>query len=387
MKIMASGDHHFDEHSRFQECIRVHGWIADEVARQRPAAFLSGGDIYERASTPNERAAVAEWLTAVAETCPVVIARGNHDRQRDCELLARLRTRHPVIVEERCGVHVVGGVAVAAVGWPNRASIAHMIGKPLPPEAVDDVARELLSNVVRGLGQELITHAGPRVLLTHAMINGSITSVGQPLIGAEMNVGLDNLALSGADIAIAAHIHKPQEWQFGKLPIAYTGSPFRTAFGEVEEKSILLAEFGADGRLVQWSRLTTPATQMILIEAKWDGEGASFEISSLAFPSCERVNGAEVRFRYRVDANCRDAAKRAATELRARMTSDGAVSVKCEEEVMSTTRARAPEVAAAKTIDDKLVAFWRSRGLELKAQRIDALLTKFHLVEEEVAAA
>lgn len=76
MKILASGDHHWDEHSRFDECERIHGWIASQIEYERPDVFLSAGDIYERASTPRERAAVAEWLVRVAETCPVVIAKG-----------------------------------------------------------------------------------------------------------------------------------------------------------------------------------------------------------------------------------------------------------------------------------------------------------------------
>ena len=80
MKIVASGDHHFDEHSpRWAECLRIHRWMADEVRRRKPDLFLSGGDIYERASTPVERSAVAEWLTVLAETCPVIIAKGKYE--------------------------------------------------------------------------------------------------------------------------------------------------------------------------------------------------------------------------------------------------------------------------------------------------------------------
>ncbi len=391
MKIMASGDHHFDQHSRFDECLRVHRWIAEEVARQQPAVFLSAGDLYERASTPIEREAVAEWLTAIAETCPVVISKGNHDRMFDCALLSRLRTRHPVIVQERCGVHIINGVAIAAVAWPNRASIAQMIGKALPPEAVDDVARGLLGDVFRGLGQELAKHDGPRVLLAHAMIDGSVTSVGQPLIGAELNIGLADLSLAGADMVIVGHIHCPQEHTFGGVPMLYTGSPFRTSFGETEQKSIVVAELGGGrARGVEWARIPTPATQMLLIETVWEHDeesgAATFDLLTEPYPPADMIRGAEIRFRYSVEADRRDAAKRFAASIRDRLVADGAIHVKVEEQVIAHVRARAPEVAAAKTLEDKLQAYWAMRRLGLDPARVETLLTKTHQLEEEAAA-
>lgn len=377
MKIVASGDHHFDESSRFSECIRVHDWIADYVHADRPDVFLSGGDIFERASTPLERQAVADWLIRVAEICPVIIAKGNHDRRLDCAILSRLRTRHPIIVEERCGVHRVGDGAIAVVAYPSRASLAAMIGKPLPSAALDDVARDCLRDVLRGLGAELAAHDGPRVLLTHAMINGSITSTGQPLVGAEMNVGLDDLALAGADITIAAHIHKPQHWTHGGQDFTYTGSPFRTAFGETEEKSIVVAEVSRAG--TSWRRVPTPAAGMELFDGAFTS--GVLAITSEAHPTAERVRGAEVRLRYSVAAEDRDAGQRAAAELKDRMLADGAISVKVEDQVIAKVRARAPEVAAAKTLEEKLRALWAVRQLDIPEERARVLLGRVASLE------
>jgi len=78
----------------------------------------------EVASTPDERAAAAAWLVAMAEVCPVLLVRGNHDRRRDCALLARLTSKHPIIVEEGASVHHIGGAAIAAMAWPDRANLA-----------------------------------------------------------------------------------------------------------------------------------------------------------------------------------------------------------------------------------------------------------------------
>jgi DNA repair exonuclease SbcCD nuclease subunit len=388
MKLMASGDHHFDEHSRFDECVRVHRWIADEVALRKPDVFLSGGDIYERASTPVERAAVADWLGAVAETCPVLIAKGNHDRPWDCALLGRLRTKHPVIVEEGARVHRIGDAAIAAVAWPNKASVAAMVGGPIATEALDDVTKQALRNVLSGLGAELAAHDGPRVLLMHAMASGAVTSLGQPMIGGELALGLEDLGLARPALTVLSHIHMPQEWAWNGAPVVYCGSPIRTAFGECEEKSVLVAEF--DGaRLVGWERVATPARPMLLVEGEYVAEeravsdewGVGVDRAGLHTGPVGDVAGAEIRLRYRVELDQRDAAKIAAAELRAQWIERGAVAVKVEEEVVATTRARAPEVAKAVTIPEKLHAFWESRGVELDGTREARVLSRLAEIE------
>jgi DNA repair exonuclease SbcCD nuclease subunit len=372
MLMMATGDHHFDEHRRFDECIRVHGWIAQQVRKERPAVFLSGGDIYERASTPLERMRVSDFLSEVAETCPVLITKGNHDRSLDCALLGRLHTKHQITVVETCGVVELGGIRIAAVAYPNRASIAAMIGRPLPAEALDDVAREALRNVLLGLARDI-----PDVLLGHFMINGSVTSVGQPLIGAELNVGLADLALARAKITVASHIHCPQEWDFDGAPIVYCGSPYRTTFGETEPKSILVADICKGG--VEWSRLVTPATRMLLGEDEWF-PGCNWSLNGLGG---DGVAGAEVRFRYTVDADQREAAKADAETQRRVLLELGAVSVKIEEVVRATTRARAPEIATAVSLEDKLRVLWRAKGIDVGNHREARLMGR--LAELEAA--
>lgn len=389
MKILASGDHHFDEHSRFEECVRVHDWIADQVAEQRPDVFLSGGDLYERSSTPVERKAVAAWLKRVASVCPVIIAKGNHDRSLDPSIMVDLETKYPVIVEEAARVHYVGGAAIAVVAWPNKASVAAMIGRPISSDGLDDVTREALRNVLSGLGQELAAHQGPRILLMHAMVNGSVTSTGQPMIGGELALGLEDLGLAGPALTVLAHIHKPQAWTWNGAPVAYTGSPFRTAFGELEEKSILSAEFGRGGTLLGWERIATPATPMIHIEGQYVEThvglpGDVIVPAGIFLDGQHDVTGAEVRFRYLVETDHRDAAKAEAAKRRAEMLAAGAKSVKVEEMVIASTRARAPEIAEAKTIADKLEAFWASKNIRLREDRKDRVLSRLTQLQGEV---
>lgn len=371
MKLIASGDHHWDEHDRWDEALRVHGWMVNLIRDERPDVFLSGGDVYERASTPKERAAVADWLSAVAEVCPVVIAKGNHDRHLDCALLARLRTRHPVIVEERAGVHVVGGAAIATVAWPERVHLLAALGA-LSGDAVDVVVNDALCNVLRGLGDQLEGHDGPRILLGHFMCDGAETSTGQPLLGQPIRVGLADLALARSHLILMSHIHKAQRWDAGGAPALYMGSPFRTTFGQLERKSVVVASF--DGpRLVEVREVETPAARMFLVEDEWGADG--WRCGWHGMPEDVELVGAEVRLRYKVAADQRDAAKSSAAKVRDDVIAHGAVNVKVEEEVIAVNRARAPEVAKAKTLEEKLQALWRARGFDPGPRR-EALLEK-----------
>lgn len=381
MRLLASGDHHFHQRSpRWNECLRIHEWIAERVEAEKPSVFCSAGDLYETNSTPKERAAVADWVLRIAEVCPFVICRGNHDRLLDLDILRRLRGKRDIIVEERAGVHVAGGIAIAAMAWPSRASLATMLASHAQQDMAEGLA---LHAVLRGLGVELAKHDMPRVLLMHAMVDGSKTSHGQPLIGQPLRVPLDALALTGADIAILGHIHKPQSWAFEtglvdrpQMPIVYTGSPFRTAFGEVEEKSIVEVTFADDAaRTMRWGRVPTPCQQMVLMEHEWEKGGGWVDESVPEFEAGD--GGLEVRFRYRVAADQRDAARLAANELADEMLGLGAERVLIEEEVKPRVEARAPEIARAGTLEEKLTLLWETDSrFDVDEDRRNRLLNK-----------
>lgn len=401
MKLIASGDHHFHVRGgRWDECTRVHDWIGDLVEAEQPDLFLSGGDIYETGSTPEEREAVAAWLKRIADVCPVVIARGNHDRRLDVALMRRIKAAHPIVVEERCSVHFVGGAAVATVAWPSTASVAVMLGdSPAPRESTEG---EMLRAVLRGLGATMADkRAGglPRILLGHFMVDGSMTSNGQPLIGQELRVGLEDLGLSGADLTLMAHIHLLQEWSWqhadGRtMPIVYTGSPYRTAYGELETKSVVLAEF-AGPHLLRWERIPTPCQPMVLFDGCFENGQLDVEAGygfagdlALVVPSPDIPGqpGADVRVRYEVAADQREAARVAAEEFRRELLDKWyAARVTLEPVVRPATRQRTPAIAAAKTLPEKLQALWKARGEDITAEREARVLAKLNTLEESAA--
>jgi exonuclease SbcD len=386
MKIAIIADSHFDQHSRFEECVRVHQWIAQDIAERRVDLVLHSGDVYERKSTPIEREAAAAWFQSLALTAPVVVVRGNHDALDDLPLLERLETANPITVVESARMVRAAGAEIACLGWPQKASVlaaAAAEGREVGEQAAADALR----SVLRGLGGQF-EGSGPRILLAHAMVRGSVTSVGQPLVGCDLELGLDDLALAGADLYALGHIHMPQEWAIAGSPVVYPGSPRRTAFGELEDKGYVIVdfdegdEFGSEPH-VALERVPTPCNPMLHLTAEWTS-GALV----LVAPETDQIAyGAEIRLRYRVASDEREAARAAAAQIRDLLLGKGALSVKVEEEVATTSRARTPEISAAVTLADKLAALWTLQKNGPAIERRDRLLSKVVELEEESHAA
>lgn len=372
-------DSHFDETSRFEECVRVHEWIAEDAKARGCTAWLHAGDVFERRSTPRERAAVASWIGHMCSRVgDGVIVRGNHDAPGDLAIFARLNVLPAdVHVVEDARVVEVAGVSVACLAWPRKASLLAAGGTD---------ASEALRGVLRGLDLELAARGQPAVLLAHAMMRGSVTSTGQPLVGHDMEIGIDDLVLlSQAKAYLLGHIHKGQDWEIVDVPAIYPGSPRRTNFGELEPKGYVVLD--VEGYDVRWERVATPATPMVHVEEEW-GADPSGHVTWLAglhgYAGPEQISGAEVRFRYRVPADRREAAAHAAREVEGYLLSKGAASVKVEEIVVATTRARTPEVAAATTLGDRLAALWRARSDLPEPKRAERLIELAARLDEEV---
>jgi len=361
--ILCTSDLHINANGpRWAECQRVLGWIADYVAREDIGLVILAGDIYDRVSTPTERAFAAAWVTRLAAFAPVVIVRGNHDASRDLSILGALEAEHPIHVYEEPGVIVEAGVVVQCLPWPRTAELA---ARGLSDLSLDEAAREALRAVLLGLASEADSVSTdpaqgsedvlPIVLATHALISGAVTSHGQPLVGGELSLGLSDLALAAADVVIAGHIHAPQEWEYGGRRTAYCGSPFRTSFGESEAKSVVRLDV-VEGVRLAFSRVATPAQRMILQDADWQrGE-------FVWYAHAEVPAGSQVRLRYTVAAEHREAARTAATALRDGWLAAGAERVVVEPEVVATSTARAPEIATATTVREQLETLWTARA-------------------------
>jgi exonuclease SbcD len=403
MRILATGDNHISEHSkRWSECQKVHQWIVDVVQDEHIDLVLDGGDVYDGPSTPIDREFASDWIVQMANWAPVVIAKGNHDLHRDCQILAKLKAEHTIYVEERAGVVISLGAAIGVMAWPERGGILasqmqleggeasdalsqSQLERRYGKEHIENVVRESLQAVLRGLGSQLAEHNGPRILLGHFMVNGAMTSTGQPLLGSPMNVSLDELELAKAHIGLMSHIHMAQCFDVNGAPHHYSGSPFRTDYGQLEPKGVLIVEFDdLTGQLKSTRFLESPCAKLEHVELWWEDDHFTPQPGGLPYLVIfHDLSNTELRLRYHVQVDQREAAERRANEIADAMRANGAVSVKIEPLTKATKRARAPEVAKAYAIRDKLLAYWPTIGFDA-GNRMDALLVKASELEEQV---
>lgn len=403
MKIAFLADNQVDERSRLEEHDRVLDFIAKDAWERKCNVLLHGGDIYERRSTARERASVHRFLASVLASMPAVVVAGNHEAQGEVEELMQAFPRDgrggrswPFAATETprviigCGtLDTIGHpedeqIAVACLPWPRRAALASWVGQPLGRDELNAVGLDALRSVLRGFAQEWKDWKGPKILLGHCMVKGSKQGPDQPIMpGQDFELGLEDLALAEAHVNLLGHVHMPQQWPkefftwdspLGPVPMLgtdiptlYAGSPRRTAYasGELEPKGYVVLEF--DGpRLVGWERVPTPATPMILIEAEWGqwpetGQEWGFVVD--VPPDSDNFKGSEVRFRYTVDADHREAAKVAAADRVERMKANGAAEVKVEEIVRPRSTARLAAVAGDIPLALKLQMLWDRDGL------------------------
>lgn len=371
MRVALISDVHLDRAHLWDETRRVLDWIADDIASRDVAAVLMGGDLFERRPTAEELDAAAAWLQKLGAIAPVVGVYGNHDPVGTLEVLNKLETRYPVVIYDRPAVHALDGLTIACLPWPRRAALLAALGD-VPHERANEIAAEALRDLLRGFGAQLDERRGARLFLGHCMVRGSRVSTGQPLApGADFELGLEDLGLVRAHAYLLGHIHLgagANAWTWNGAPIFFPGSPVRRTFGELEQKAYALVDVDGDGAATV-TYVPTPATPMVLVDDEWGQDGGS-EFYFLRDPStAPLLEGARVRFRYRVDPDRRDAARAAAEKVAESYRRVlGAIDVKVEEIVNATTRTRAPEVAAAPTLESKLRAYWRSRGEELGAR-------------------
>lgn len=395
--VSCTADNQVDERSRLEEHDRVMDFIASDSRDRGSRLMLHPGDLFERRSTVRERASVRRWIGACRPQ-DVVIAGGNHESEGEvAELHAPLRG---VWALERPDVVFTQGCAVAVLPWPKKAWLAASLDRPVSKDELGQAAREGLTAILEGFRTVLLAHDGPRILIAHAHPFGSRTNPDQPArFGDVMELAPDVFARTGADIVFLGHIHMPQEWTVRDwrgfdVPVIVPGSPRRTAYaaGELVPKSYVVAKLGdrrPDGSLdIEWERVPTPATPMHLVETTWvvDANGRGYFVEPADHPIDSEVAGAEIRFRFDVDADHRAAAMANAEELRAEWLEQGALDVKLDPRVRPTTTARAPGITQAKSTKDALDVMWGARDDRPASERRERLFGKLAQLQEEVRA-
>jgi DNA repair exonuclease SbcCD nuclease subunit len=342
--------------------------IREGLALPGLGAWLWPGDLSHARQAIDDKNAIAERLQLMAGRAPVVICQGNHDLAGDLDVFARLETTHPIFVIDRpqtIRLKLATGemASIFVLPYPTKGGLVAM---GVSPGAVVDEGAAALTSIFLDAAEQLQTAAvqgDVTLAIGHVNVAGSATSVGQPNIGHEIELNPTHIAKLGPIYVGLNHIHKAQSIGGAHYP----GSVCRLDWGEIEEKSYIVVtlgdaqhDYGFYNFLVERKPLDVPP--MYHVEGQLTREGFVWQCT--AGPGGEAVakpatwKGCEVRVRYRF----KQSEKSVLAD--ARVLAEFADALKLEAEpIAEPDRAlRAPEVAAARTLEDKLQAWCRSMG-------------------------
>lgn len=397
-KIAFTGDSHFDgsPNGRLDECVKVHDWMVERWRSQGVRLVLHGGDLFEGlgATAAVERLAAAKWLQNAAMLGPVLVVRGNHDPLGELPLYARLDAANPILVAEEIRMvrFEAQDVEVVCVPWPRKGLGVRMDRGDDQEHDVADLGLDVRESIRR-----MMTHYGAlprkcsqRIVVSHAMIAGATTSTGQPLVGTDCEIAVEDLALADPDVILLSHVHARQSWNIGTpsgrlISAHYAGSPRRTDWGERETKSYVLVQVDHSlppGSQVYTKACDVPAPAMLLEE--WTWKDGTFDVAEGAHDWSDYPEGTRIRVRATIPTDQRDAARRVMETITAEAMLRSH-ELTWEEIPVVVQRARAPEIAEAASIDAKCELAWKALNVELHPDRI-ARLRKLAVEIDDQAA-
>lgn len=358
-------------------------------------AWVWPGDVNDGRMTIEDRNALSRRLITMAEVAPVVLCYGNHDAPGDLDIFGRLATKSPILVaatpqvfeipRDACCLHV------ACLPYPTRAGL---IAAGCPADQTLEAGRTALTAVAQALAarfDELSHHTRGREVVSltigHVNVGGALASVGQPQIGRE-------LELEPAALTILApygyvglnHIHKPQTI-YGAV---YAGSIAPMDWGEMEDKRYVVATY--DDERHTWTTQSRPLAvpPMVHVEGDLTREGFTWHVAkqlggpAIDIPGAFFFAGVDVRVRFTYSQ-----AERAALDFeRVSIPFAQARHVKLDPVPILTRPLRAPQVAAARTLRDKVLAYCDQAGVpatETLLAKLDRLTAPAGEQEEAVA--
>lgn len=332
------------------------------------------GDVFHAVSTAEDRNTFAELVRCLAAVAPVVIVAGNHDAPGDLEIFGLLETVWPVAVVTTPRVVAIetpahGRASVFCLPYPFKASL---VGRSDGAAIVEQTFGALCAEAGARL---LAERAAGRLVgvFGHVSIAGAVASTGQPQIGHELELDPALLEAFPGIYCGFNHIHKHQT--VGRA--VYAGSVARLDFGEREPKGFVAVTatraYAGEPWAYEWELVPLAVPRMVRVEGRLEAETFTPEtVDGVPFDPAVHTaafwSGADVAVRYTV------ARADIGVAVRDRVTLPfaGARLVKPAPVVVAEHAVRAPEIAAAVTLEAKVRAYCGLHGLDVS----DGLLAK-----------
>jgi DNA repair exonuclease SbcCD nuclease subunit len=375
MKISHCGDIHVEEDRYFGDTAQCLEWFVEDSIHASTNLFVVDGDLTTYKQTIKERNLWVEMLIQMGNHAPVILVAGNHGKELDGDLhvLARAKAAHPIYLCTEPEFIELGDAAVAVFPYPRKAE---MIGDE---QNLNGTFAWQLDEFNRRFEQRPGCY---KLFFGHFGVAGARVSSGQPLVGRCAEYPLDPLRSLKAQYVGLSHIHLRQELA---PRIWYAGSLSRCDYSEVENKGYNLVTLNAsdlrpDLTDVNIEFRVSPTRQMVELHAVYeDGELRLPENLDLVTLKDSRVkvvvtvpNGPDHLLSRDQQEN-----------LREKLLAANPAELKVKIEHDADLPSEPAPIAAARSAEEKLRAYWAMKGTP-PVDRQERLLTKLAEVEKAV---
>lgn len=361
---------------------------AGEIFRQRRVDLvIVGGDVFEDASTEEQRLVFKKFLHDFGGWTPVLIIRGNHDKPKELKLYEMRNMDEGVIyVSEK--PEIFDFYLGPEKEHLKFLTIPHFSAGALAlqVESVDKLGEkgtnafmDLLDNYY-----QIIQNAdSPCYVAFHGTISGAKLDNEKIPRQNGIHLPLPLLESFGCPV-VGGHYHKLQNVG-GK--VWYPGSITRQTWGEhKDDKGVLIWSYNEGKWDAEPEFISLNPEPMISISAKWDGSKFIGDIGEEIDLQALSTTKAKLRFRFTVDKDLSHTVPKNLKEVLSYIDP----SAKIEKTTITQTAVRNELIAKASDIEDELRIYFKAKGME--ESEIEAHLAERRLllnekqVKEEVAA-
>ena len=255
--------HFSDIHARDNDLDEIEKCL-DEIfqvaSQEHPDLIACAGDVFDSQNVKLDSKSaklIFKIFSDLADIAPVVVVIGtpSHDGTA-AEVLEHIKAKHQVWVSSRpeqirlvindfCDGDTVltrtgTGIAPVAIISMVPTPTKQFFNSASDIKGTDNEIAQAMGAMFAGFGAQAAEFPGiPHVLVYHGEVSGAKTSNGQTLMGQDIQVSLEQLNFSNADIHLLGHLHLPQSF-YGKT--FYSGSIHPVNWGEDHEHGFWIHE-------------------------------------------------------------------------------------------------------------------------------------------------
>jgi len=374
-----TGDVHVDEDRYFGDTAQCLEWFVADAIGSNVNLFVINGDLTTYKATIKERNLWIDMLIRMANHAPVVLIAGNHGAELtgDLYVYAKAKGKFPVYLCTEPEFIDLDGAAVAVFPYPRKAEF---VGTP-----EEGTLQEAFTEQLEEFNQRFARRSDCfRLFFGHFGVTGARVSSGQPLVGRCAEYPLDPLRRWQAQYVGLSHIHLRQQLA---PRVWYAGSLSRCDYSEEEDKGYHLVTVKEPRMQADLSDLdvdfrVSPTRRMVELQAVY--ENADFHFRTP--PDASQLRDARVKVVVSIPKGQHISLGREEQDrLRERLLEANPAELKVKIERASETEGETTPLSVAKTVEDKLRAYWVLKGAPPVDQQ-QRLLSKLAQVESAVLA-